>query len=339
MSHPDRERTSGSNGTPGAGVSGRWCVVLVAVSLVVGPSHLKADGEGGGSPGTLVNGDSNCDGHVDLSDAVHLLAYLYLGAGPPCPLADRPELLQEVADLKAQVKNLEAEVAAKVAELAQATERLAHREAELQAQLAAREVEFQAALAAKDAELKAKAEEVAACQEDLRWWKATHWEECRNRPDRFVRNGDGTVTDTCTDLLWQQTPADLNGDGVFNYNDTRFPLDRTEWNSAKAYADGLSLGGHDDWRLPEVEELVALRQDESVTLATPQAGCLPFAFNAPGCCDLQFWTATPFEFRSPNVDGPLAWSVACGRPFSQFVWMGWSTLTNANLVVLAVRNP
>lgn len=55
----------------------------------------------------------------------------------------------------------------------------------------------------------------------------------------FVDNGDGTITDTATGLMWQQSD-----DGT-----TR------NWEDALAYADDLELAGYDDWRLPNVKEL------------------------------------------------------------------------------------
>src|SRR5881296_3852775 len=98
---------------------------------------------------TLVPGDVNCDAHVDISDAVFLLSFLYLGAGPPCPIADRPELLAQMDDLKGQVAQLHADLAAKVVELAQAAERLVAREAELKAQYDAQVAGLQAQLDAR----------------------------------------------------------------------------------------------------------------------------------------------------------------------------------------------
>ena len=34
---------------------------------------------------------------------------------------------------------------------------------------------------------------------------------CEERFDRFVDNGDETVTDTCTGLMWQRKGADIDG--------------------------------------------------------------------------------------------------------------------------------
>ena len=60
-------------------------------------------------------------------------------------------------------------------------------------------------------------------------------------PPSYTDNGDGTVTDNVTGLMWQQT------DGG-----------EMTWEQAQAYAGGLSLGGHDDWRLPISHELFSL---------------------------------------------------------------------------------
>jgi hypothetical protein len=69
---------------------------------------------------------------------------------------------------------------------------------------------------------------------------------------RFVDNGDGTVTDNCTGLMWQKDTADTSGDGQLN------DLDHRGWCDAIAYCDNLSFAGHDDWRLPNVRELQSI---------------------------------------------------------------------------------
>jgi hypothetical protein len=59
--------------------------------------------------------------------------------------------------------------------------------------------------------------------------------------DRFVNNGNGTVTDTQTKLIWaaQDNGADIN------------------WYNAKSYCEGFSRGGT-GWRLPTQSELSGL---------------------------------------------------------------------------------
>lgn len=53
----------------------------------------------------------------------------------------------------------------------------------------------------------------------------------------FTANGDGTVTDTITSLMWQQTDG-----GEMTVED------------ATLYCDTLTLGGYSDWRLPNAHE-------------------------------------------------------------------------------------
>ena len=60
--------------------------------------------------------------------------------------------------------------------------------------------------------------------------------------DRFVDNGDGTVTDTKTGLMWA---AMDNGSNI-------------SWLNAKAYCLNYSGGGYIDWRLPTLAELKRL---------------------------------------------------------------------------------
>ena len=57
----------------------------------------------------------------------------------------------------------------------------------------------------------------------------------------YVDNGNGTVTDTTSGLMWQQ---DSGGTMV--------------WEDALAYCNDLQLGGYSDWRLPTIKELHSL---------------------------------------------------------------------------------
>jgi len=60
---------------------------------------------------------------------------------------------------------------------------------------------------------------------------------------RFTDNGNGTVTDNLTGLMWAK---DANAAGL------------KTWDSALTYCNALILGGHDDWHLPNVKELLSL---------------------------------------------------------------------------------
>jgi len=58
----------------------------------------------------------------------------------------------------------------------------------------------------------------------------------------FIDNGNGTITDSATRLMWQQSDS---GKGV-------------NWEEALKYAESLELGGYDDWRLPNSKELQSI---------------------------------------------------------------------------------
>ena len=89
----------------------------------------------------------------------------------------------------------------------------------------------------------------------------------------YQDNGDGTVTDLVTGLMWQQS-TDLNGDGMINYED------KLSYDEALAAADTFSLGGYSDWRLPSIKEMYSLFLmtgiDPSGYTGTSTAGLVPF---------------------------------------------------------------
>ncbi len=67
----------------------------------------------------------------------------------------------------------------------------------------------------------------------------------------YTDNGDGTVTDNVTGLMWSKSP-DLNDDGTIN------SADKLSYAAASAKADSFTLAGYDDWRLPTIKELYSL---------------------------------------------------------------------------------
>ncbi len=72
---------------------------------------------------------------------------------------------------------------------------------------------------------------------------------------RFVDNGDGTVTDTQDDLMWAR-----------NAN----AIGKLHWDAAVTRCGNLNIAGQADWRLPNIKEL------ESLSKAI-QAGGTPFS--------------------------------------------------------------
>lgn len=86
-------------------------------------------------------------------------------------------------------------------------------------------------------------------------------------------NGDGTVTDNVTQLMWAKSP-DLNGDGVINVSD------KLSYDDAAAQAGDFALAGYDDWRLPTIKEMYSLMDfsgvDPSGYESDDVSGLIPF---------------------------------------------------------------
>jgi hypothetical protein len=122
-------------------------------------------------------------------------------------------------------------------------------------------------------------------------------------PD-YVDNGDGTVTDQVTGLMWQQVP----------------PEAFYSWPEAQGYAEKLILGDHDDWRLPTMKELLSLANftgssrpeinkpyiDDTVfTLYDPLtvSTFVPASANrTKRSIDGQFWSSNAYVGRTINND-------------------------------------
>jgi Protein of unknown function (DUF1566) len=95
-------------------------------------------------------------------------------------------------------------------------------------------------------------------------------------PASFTNNNDGTVTDNVTGLMWQSAPSSSTYQRA----------------AAITYCGGLSLGGHTDWRVPSIIELLSL-VDVSVSKPAIDTSLFPNTQSAP------YMTATIY----PQVDG------------------------------------
>ncbi|WP_179319609.1 Lcl C-terminal domain-containing protein [Winogradskyella helgolandensis] len=105
----------------------------------------------------------------------------------------------------------------------------------------------------------------------------------------FTDNGDGTITDSATGLMWQQA------DNSETY----------DWENALAYAESLDLGGHSDWRMPNAKELQSI-VDYSRSPQTTNSPAVDPLFTCTSIQDYNgnlgqygyYWTSSPLQ------DGP-----------------------------------
>ena len=123
----------------------------------------------------------------------------------------------------------------------------------------------------------------------------------KTAPDsRYTDNGNGTVTDNQTGLMWKQCSEGLsNSDNAVPACDTGSAITYT-WQGALSHAqtvNSASFAGHSDWRLPNVKELSSL----------VEMACYWPAINVnrfPNTLSSGYWSSSPVADRSAS-----AWNV------------------------------
>jgi len=130
-------------------------------------------------------------------------------------------------------------------------------------------------------------------------------------PPSFTDNGDGTITDNITGLIWQKTDG---GEMTFE--------------NAKAYCKNLTLGGFNDWRLPTSHELFSINNYDNLN---PALNTTYFTKTTA-----EYWWSS--DLRAD--DSTIVWVVNAGggigpHPKSETVSAGGTRLFD----VRAVRDP
>ncbi len=97
----------------------------------------------------------------------------------------------------------------------------------------------------------------------------------------FTDNGNGTIKDNFTGLIWQKNQY----------------ADSVTWEQALAYANGFSLAGKTDWRVPNIKELQSLNE---VNLINPSFDHNYFTGIQTG----NFWSSTSMHNTST-----VAWDI------------------------------
>ena len=106
----------------------------------------------------------------------------------------------------------------------------------------------------------------------------------------FINNGDGTVIDSSTQLMWQRCSAPST---EFNCGSVTPVTYR--WDDALTYCNDLTLGGYSDWRLPNVKTLQSL-VDVTKT-SSPNINTSYF----PDTRQDDYWTSTTFAGTTPHA--------------------------------------
>jgi hypothetical protein len=134
------------------------------------------------------------------------------------------------------------------------------------------------------------------------------WTPGRFEPSTF--SGDRVVRDTSTGRMWQRCAAGQSGESCGIGSATTM-----DWQAALAYCDGLSLGGYDDWRLPDRNELQNI-----VDYGRDSPSIDPTAF--PGTTSGTYWSSSPYSGSSSyawRVDFYFGLVSNFGRTLSYYV--------------------
>lgn len=158
----------------------------------------------------------------------------------------------------------------------------------------------------------------------------------------FTDNGNGTITDNTTGLMWEKKSDDggiHDKDNFYTWGMTSIPytMNGTMVTTFLATLNGGGgFAGYTDWRIPNVNELQSLINYGAVSPSvygalnsSCAAGCTVDGVGGPACsCTVSsfYWSSTTFQ-DSPG----LAWDVYFGLGV-----VDWST-KSGNLYVRAVR--
>jgi hypothetical protein len=116
---------------------------------------------------------------------------------------------------------------------------------------------------------------------------------CNIAGNTYTDNGDGTITDDGSGLVWEKK----SDDGSIHDQDSTY-----NWNDASAVhvaaLNAMSFAGHNDWRLPTIAELQTLIRAGSFPTVAPQfeTGCMPGCTVLSCSCTTSsnYWSSSPY---------------------------------------------
>lgn len=133
---------------------------------------------------------------------------------------------------------------------------------------------------------------------------------CADHRKRLINHGDGTVTDACSGLMWQETTlaVDVDSDGS--------PDRLFNWQQAMLFGPKSRLAGYDDWRLPtaqETETLIRFVAERPFQFGRVAEFCGLLVHD-----QINYWTATEWHNpeATPGSSATEAFSAIIARPNS-----------------------
>jgi len=115
--------------------------------------------------------------------------------------------------------------------------------------------------------------------------------ECEQSLERFVNQDDGTIIDTCKNLMWVDhniLSENMGGPGNLT--------------TVTAFVDDIEYAGYSDWRMPTIEELRTLRAEEPHASFPGSSIRLPFYLLGTRDEDKLIWSSFVEQVSSPDGD-------------------------------------
>ena len=135
--------------------------------------------------------------------------------------------------------------------------------------------------------------------------------------NEYSDNGDGTISDTATGLMWMQDDSETS----------------MVWKDALNYAENFEYGGYSDWRLPDAKELQGI-VDYTKSPATTNSATIDDVFNSTQITNEAgeddypwYWSSTTHESESDGMEGGWGVYLAFGRCMGN---MGTDTWTDVH---------
>jgi len=138
--------------------------------------------------------------------------------------------------------------------------------------------------------------------------------------DHFTDNGDGTIKDNFTGLVWQK-------------NSSTTPM---TWEAALSYTKTLTLGEKSDWRLPNIKELQSLND---VSRVKPSINKTFF----PNIMTSAFYWSSTSQYKTPAI--AWEWNTDYGvvtyddKTVSKYVILVRGGLDNASMNITDMQIP
>ena len=112
---------------------------------------------------------------------------------------------------------------------------------------------------------------------------------CDMSTTSFTDNGDGTVTDNCTGLMWKKCSEPDTSTTTCGGTHSTYT-----WANALGQCEGLSFAGHADWRLPNIKELFSVVVEENPAISGVKALGAPYINQTvfPSTVSSNYWSST-----------------------------------------------